>query len=48
MTDVSNNNNLNIIGATLETSEIDCSGIVTIENSHVVANDDSSTVISGR
>ena len=45
--DVSNNNNLNIIGATLETSEIDCSGIVTIENSHVVANDDSSTVISG-
>ncbi len=24
--DVSNNNNLNIIGATLETSEIDCSG----------------------
>ncbi len=45
--DVSNNNNLNIIGPTLETSEIDCSGIVTIENSHVVANDDSSTVISG-
>ena len=45
--DGSNNNNLNIIGATLETSEIDCSGIVTIENSHVVANDDSSTVISG-
>ena len=45
--DVSNNNNLNIIGATLETSEIDCSGIVTIENSHVVANDDYSTVISG-
>ena len=45
--DVSNNNNLNNIGATLETSEIDCSGIVTIENSHVVANDDSSTVISG-
>lgn len=45
--DVSNNNNLNIIGATLETSKIDCSGIVTIENSHVVANDDSSTVISG-
>ena len=41
------NSNLNIIGATLETSEIDCSGIVTIENSHVVANDDSSTVISG-
>ena len=41
------NNNLNIMGATLETSEIDCSGIVTIENSHVVANDDSSTVISG-
>ena len=45
--DVSNNNNLNIIGATLETSEIDCSGSVTIENSHVVANDDYSTVISG-
>ena len=41
------NSNLNIIGATLETSEIDCSGIVTIENSHVVANDDYSTVISG-
>ena len=41
------NNNLNIMGATLETSEIDCSGSVTIENSHVVANDDSSTVISG-
>ena len=31
----------------METSEIDCSGSVTIENSHVVANDDSSTVISG-
>ena len=43
----SNNNNIKIIGATLETSEIDCSGSVTIENSHVVANDDSSTVISG-
>ena len=41
------NSNLNIIGATLETSKIDCSGSVTIENSHVVANDDSSTVISG-
>ncbi len=41
------NSNLNIIGATLETSEIDCSGSVTIENSHVVANDDSLTVISG-
>ena len=41
------NGNLNIIGATLETSEIDCSGSVTIENSHVVANDDYSTVISG-
>lgn len=41
------NSNLNIIGATLETYEIDCSGSVTIENSHVVANDDSSTVISG-
>lgn len=41
------NNNLNIMEATLETSEIDCSGSVTIENSHVVANDDSSTVISG-
>ena len=41
------NSNLNIIGATLETSEIDCSGSVTIENSHVVANDDYSTVISG-
>lgn len=43
----SNNNNLKIIGATLETSEIDCSGSLTIENSHVVANGDSSTVISG-
>ena len=41
------NGNLNIIGATLETSEIVCSGSVTIENSHVVANDDYSTVISG-
>ena len=42
------NSNLNIIGATLETSEIDCSGSVTIENSHVVANDeDSSDLISG-
>ncbi len=41
------NSNLNIIGATLETSKIDCSGSVTIENSHVVANHDSSTVISG-
>ena len=41
------NSNLNIIGATLETSEIDCSGSVTIENSHVLANDDYSTVISG-
>lgn len=41
------NSNLNIIGATLETSEIDCSGSLTIENSHVVANDDYSTVISG-
>ena len=44
----SNNNNLNIIGATLKTSRIDCSGSVTIENSHVVANDeDHSNVISG-
>ena len=44
----SNNNNLKIIGATLETSQIDCSGSVTIENSHVVANDeDHSNVISG-
>ena len=41
------NSNLNIIGATLETSEIDCSGSLTIENSHVVANEDYSTVISG-
>ena len=44
---ISINGNLNIIGATLETSEIDCSDSVTIENSHVVANDDFSTVISG-
>ena len=44
----SNNNNLKIIGATLETSQIDCSGSVTIENSHVVANEeDHSNVISG-
>ena len=35
----STNSNLNIIGATLETSKIDCEGSVTIENSHVVAND---------
>ena len=41
------NSNLNIIGATLEASQIDCSGSLTIENSHVVANEDSSTVISG-
>ena len=41
------NSNLNIIGATLKTSQIDCSGSLTIENSHVVANEDSSTVISG-
>lgn len=41
------NSNLNIIGATLETSQIDCSGSLTIENSHVVANEDYSTVISG-
>ena len=44
---ISINGNLNIIGATLETSEIDCSDSVTIENSHVVANEDFSTVISG-
>lgn len=43
----SNNNNLNIIGATVETSQIDCSGSLTIENSHVVAgNEDYSEVIS--
>ena len=36
----STNSNLNIIGATLATSKIDCSGSVTIENSHVVANDE--------
>ena len=43
----SNNNNLNIIGATVETSKIDCSGSLTIENSHVVAgNEDYSEVIS--
>ena len=34
------NSNLNIIGATLATSQIDCDGSVTIENSHVVANDE--------
>ena len=43
-----NNNNLKIIGATLETSPIECSGSLTIENSHVVANEeDHSNVISG-
>ena len=36
----STNSNLNIIGATLATSHIDCDGSVTIENSHVVANDE--------
>ena len=36
----STNSNLNIIGATLATSKIDCDGSVTIENSHVVANDE--------
>ena len=34
------NSNLNIIGATLKPSLIDCNGSVTIENSHVVANDE--------
>ena len=44
----SNNNNIKIIGATLETSQIECSGSLTIENSHVVANEeDYSNVISG-
>ena len=43
-----NNNNLKIIGATLETSQIECSGSLTIENSYVVANEeDHSNVISG-
>ncbi len=43
-----NNNNLKIIGATLETSPIECSGSLTIENSHVVANEeDHSNVING-
>lgn len=43
-----NNNNIKIIGATLETSQIECSGSLTIENSHVVANEeDHSNVISG-
>ena len=42
------NSNLNIIGATLETSLIECSGSLTIENSYVVANEeDHSNVISG-
>ena len=36
----STNSNLNIIGATLATSKIACDGSVTIENSHVVANDE--------
>ncbi len=45
---VGSSTNLNIIGATLATSKIDCDGSVTIENSHVVANDeDSSDLISG-
>ena len=46
----SNNNNLNIIEATLETSQIDCSGSLTIENSHVVANneDHSEVIESGK
>lgn len=44
----SNNNNIKIIGATLETSQIECSGSLTIENSHVVANEENhSNVISG-
>ena len=44
----SNNNNLKIIGATLKPSQIDCSGSLTIENSHVVANEeDHSNVICG-
>ena len=44
----SNNNNIKIIGTTLETSQIECSGSLTIENSHVVANEeDHSNVISG-
>lgn len=44
----SNNNNIKIIGATLETSQIECSGSLTTENSHVVANEeDHSNVISG-
>lgn len=39
------NSNLNIIGATLATSQIDCDGSVTIENSHVVANDEDYPVL---
>ena len=42
------NSNLNIIGATLKPSLIDCNGSVTIKNSHVVANNmDNSNLISG-
>ncbi len=37
--------NLNIIGATLATSQIDCNGSLTIENSHVVANDEDYPVL---
>ncbi len=37
--------NLNIIGATLATSQIDCTGSLTIENSHVVANDEDYPVL---
>ena len=37
--------NLNIIGATLATSKIDCDGSLTIENSHVVANDEDYPVL---
>ncbi len=44
----STNSNLNIIGATLKPSLIDCNGSVTIKNSHVVANNmDDSNLISG-
>ena len=42
------NSNLNIIGATLKPSLIDCNGSVTIKNSHVVANNmDDSNLIRG-
>ena len=45
----STNNNLKIIGATLETLGIDCGDGLTIQNSHIVVNNaDKSDAISGK